>query len=221
MKVAIIITAKNESDNADTCLEDCQRQIDSLASDEKYSFSIFMNTQGSIGIESTWVHASKEQFEFYIFIDSSLSLIENAIAIFLENSEFLRHKAIIVGSVARKGERIFGGRTRRGRLIEPDPVIPVPCRLFDLNLVFIPAYAFSKVANPSDIFHRSILDYGYGERAAKADIARVLAPGILAETVMQAEVPDWKNYELSFWRRSSSFLVNIVKKIIMAVRASI
>ena len=221
MKVAIIITTKSENDKAATCLEECQRQIDSLASDEKYSFSIFMNTQGSMGIESTWSHASKEQFEFYIFIDSDLSLIENALAVFLENSEFLRHKAIIVGSVARKGELVFGGRTRRGRLIEPDPVIPVPCHLFDLNLAFIPEYAFSKVANPSDIFHRSILDYGYGERSAKADVARVLAPGILAETARQAEVPDWKNDELSFWRRSSSFLVNIVKKIIMAVRASI
>ena len=221
MKIAIIITTKDENDKAGACLEECQRQIDSLASDERYSFDIFLNTQGSIGIESTWAHASKEQFSFYIFIDSDLSLKENAIAVFLENSEFLRHKAIIVGTVSRNGEPIFGGLTRRGRLISPDPVIPVPCHLFDLNLAFIPEYAFTKVASPSDIFHRGILDYGYGERAAKAEVARVVAPGILAETEREIEVPDWKNYSLGFWRRASSFLANIFKKIIMALKASI
>ena len=89
MKVAIIITTKNENDKAATCLEECQRQIDSLASDEKYSFSIFMNTQGSMGIESTWSHASKEQFEFYIFIDSG-NLVVITLGKVINTMDFLK-----------------------------------------------------------------------------------------------------------------------------------
>lgn len=221
LKVAIIITAMGEKEKASECMAECQRQTDSLVSEEKYSFSIFMNTQGSIGLESTWSYAAKEKFDFYIFMDSDFSLAENAISTFLENSEFLRHRAIIAGTVSRGGEIMFGGRTRRGRIVEPDPVIPVPCHLFDIDLVMIPEYAFSVLENPSDLLRMSLLDYGYGKSAAKAGVARVVAPGVLARTSRKIEIPAWKNPEIGLWERIASLNQDVFQRLIRALKASV
>lgn len=221
LSVAIIITTKGEKDKAADCLESCQRQIDYIGAEEKYSFSIFMNSQGVMGLESTWSHASKEGFDFYIFIDSDLTLAENALSVFLENSEFLRHKAIIVGSISRYGVLTFGGRTKRGKLIDPDPVIPVPCHLFDMDLVLIPRHAFDTVENPAYLFKISLLDYGYGNYAAKAGVARVIAPGVLAETKRKIEVPGWKNPEYNFWKRLGCLNVDLFQKLMRAIKSFI
>ena len=77
------------------------------------------------------------------------------------NSGFLRHKAIIACSVAGEdGKIVYGGHSKRGKLLEPDPTIPIPCHLYDTAMLFVPRDAFTKVALPSDIFTQSFFDYG-------------------------------------------------------------
>ena len=194
VKVALLITVPPENDGSGGCLEECQKQIDAVASEGRYSFSIFLNYEGAAGYQAMWEKAAKEGNELFLWVDQDLMLAEDALASFLENSEFLRHKAIIAGTVASPDRTLlFGGRTRRGRLIEPDPTIPVPCQLFDLSLALIPGYAFSKLENPSDMFHRSFASYGYGHKAAKGGVARVVAPGIPARTTRKIEMSVWRD----------------------------
>ena len=82
---------------------------------------------------------------------------------------------------------VFGGRNKRGKLLEPDPVIPVPCAFFDMDFALVPGYAFSCLENPSDMFRERQFDHGYGARAAKAGVKRVVAPGVLATCSGKAE----------------------------------
>ena len=194
LKVAIVITVPPGYEGNGGCLEECQKQVDAVASEGRYSFSIFLNYEGAEGYQAVWETASKDGNDLYLWVDQDLMLVENALASFLENSEFLRHKAIIAGTVARSDKSLlFGGRTRRGRLIEPDSTIPVPCQLFDMSLALIPNHAFSCLENASDMFHCSITSYGYGAKVAKAGVSRVVAPGVLARTSRKIDVPVWKD----------------------------
>ena len=193
-KVAILITIMEGDDGSSGCLEECQRQVDAVSAEGKYSFSIFLNENGEKGYQAAWEKASAEGADFFLWIDHDLRLSEGMIACLFENSEFLRHKAVITGSVSRPDNSLLsGGRTRRGRLITPDPVIPVPCQLFDLSVALVPKYAFSALDAPADFFRPDLLYYGYGRKLSKAGVARMVAPGIMAVTERETVIPSWKD----------------------------
>ena len=206
-KVALLITILDCDVSYDDCLLECQKQVEALQAEGRYSFSLYLNNEGVEGYQSVWKKASEEEADLYFWIDHDVLLSEGALASFLENSEFLRHKAVIAGTVSRPDRSLlFGGRSRRGRLVEPDPVIPVPCHLYDMALVLVPAYAFSRLETPADFFRPSLFYDGYGSRVAEAGIARVVAPGIMATTVRKADVADWRSPGYSKSRRAVLFL---------------
>ena len=194
--IALLITVQEGSDGSIDCLEECQKQTDAMTATGEYSFSIFINDKGVTGYQKVWEEAASQGFDFYLWMDSDLLPAEGALASFFENSMFLRHKAVITGTVADlSGALMYGGRSRHGRLLEPDKVIPVPCHLYDMAFTLVPEYAVRHLEDPSDIFHPSLFDYGYGAKVAKAGVARVIAPGILAHTGRKPEPPAWKNPE--------------------------
>lgn len=215
MEVAIIITILDGDDRTAGCLAECQKQMDAIAVEGRYSFSIFLNNEGQEGYQAVWEKASKDGYDFYLWVGYDLRLAEGALACFLENSEFLRHKAVITGTVAGPDRGLlFGGRSRHGRLLEPDKTIPVPCHLYDMALALVPSYAFSRLENPADFFRQSLFDYGYGAKVAKAGVARVIAPGILAQTTRKPEIPVWKNPDNPAMDRARSLLRSIGREII-------
>lgn len=193
-KVTLLINILDGNTSYDDCLLECQRQVDAVSAEGRYSFDLLLNNDGPDGYQAAWKKASEEEPDFYFWIDQDVFLSEGALASFLENSEFLRHKAVIAGTVSRPDKGLlFGGRTRRGKLIEPDPVIPVPCQLYDMSLLLVPAYVFTQLENPTDFFRQSLFDYAYGSKVAEAGVARVIAPGIMATTGRKLESPVWRN----------------------------
>lgn len=193
-EVALLITVQEGSDGSVACLEECQRQTEAIAAAGEYSFSMFINDKGTAGYHKVWEEASAHGFDFYLWLDSDLRLAEGALASLFENSFFLRHKAVIAATVSdMSGNLLYGGRSRHGRLLEPDQVIPIPCHLYDMAFTMVPEYAVRSLENPSDIFRPNLLDYGCGMKVAKAGVARVIAPGILARTDRKPTAPAWKN----------------------------
>lgn len=82
----------------------------------------FLNDEGVGGYQKVWEKVLGIGFDFYLWMDSDLRLEEGAFASFFENSFFLRHKAVIAGTVSDlSGNLLSGGRSRHGRLLEPDP----------------------------------------------------------------------------------------------------
>ena len=206
MNVALLITLAKGGDSTG-CLEECQRQTEAIAVSGRYSFSTFLNDEGVAGYQKLWERASAGGFDFCLWMDSDLQLEDGALASFFENSMFLRHKAVITGTVSDlSGNLLSGGRSRHGRLLDPDPVIPIPCHLYDMTLTLVPEYAVRQLENPSDIFRPSLFDYGCGSKVAKAGVARVIAPGILARTARKPDLPAWKNPDSPASERMSSLL---------------
>ena len=127
MKVAVLISVSGRIEEAMECLSGVYRQSDSLAGEGKYTIDIFLDddTGGDglsemvaarfpdvrivrsperlsacRGLRQAWLEASGEDYDFYLWLDPALSLTEGAFGILLENSNFLRHEAIIAGSVS-------------------------------------------------------------------------------------------------------------------------
>ena len=211
-QVAIIINILPDEDSSNSCMEECQRQMDSVAAEGKYTFSFSLNDKGEDGLQSSWAKASRDGADFFLWIDHDLSLSEGMISCLLENSEFLRHKAVITGTVARPdGSLLFGGRARRGRLVDPDPTIPIPCLTYDMSVLLVPEYVFARLENPSDFFRRSLISLGFGSRVRKAGVARMVAPGILAVTKRKAEIPAWKDPESTLKEKLAWFFRSLFK----------
>ena len=160
--------------------------------------------------------------DFLLFADALLQPAPGALDIFLENDVFLRHQAILVGTVAGPGgQLLFGGRSRRGRLVQPDPTIPVPCHFFDMSCVLVPAGVFSRFRSPDDLFRRTFWDFGYGQKAATADVPRMVAPGILARMDHNLLVPLWQNPETPLWRRVLSYVDSLLRGALKRIRAAL
>lgn len=227
--VALLMTVHHRKAKTLSFLSECFRQIDALTSDDRYSFTFFLNDDGSTdglsvdvaeqfpqvkliktqgnkywcgGLRTVWTEAAKEDFDYYIWLDYDLELCETAFSVLLDNSAFLRDKAIVVGSVAdSKGKLIYGGRTRYGKLIEPDPVIPVACSIMNGNLVLIPKSVFYALGLMDERYLQYLWDFDYGIRAVKANITRVIAPGILATCERHEELPVWRNPKYTLVQR--------------------
>lgn len=223
------MTVYNRRDKTLSCIENCFRQIDALAAEDKYEFTFFLNDDGSTdglseairarfpqvvltssqgdqywirGLCSAWNKAAEEDFDFYIWLDYALQLADDAFRILLENSSFLRHRAIIVGTVTGPdGKLMYGGRTRSGKIIEPDPIIPTACGIIDGNLVLVPKYVFKSLGTLDIRFSQSLGDYDYAVRAIDKGITRVIAPGVLAKCERLLRYPIWRNSSYSLKER--------------------
>lgn len=243
LRIAVLLTAYNRKQQVLSCLQECFRQIDGMKADDRYAFSVWLVDDGSTdglaeavrgrfpsvalvegsgelywnrGMRLAWETAAREDFDFYLWLRADVVMAEGALAALAENSEFLRHRAIIAGSVTSGGQLsasqsassegvkdagsgslspriVAGGRTKGGRLIAPDPVIPVPCHTFDGYVVWVPRTAFRALGNLDARYTHGFGDLDYGVRAGRQGITRVVAPGILGTYFGTALVPKWRD----------------------------
>ena len=221
MRVAVLVTCWNEREGILACLEQLFRQIDRMRTDGLYDFTVWLadggSTDGTLdelegrysqlvvlrgNHEKNWIHgtnlaweeAAKEDPDFYILLSSKIHLEEGAIASLMENSQFLRHRALLAGAVDdTSGVIVAGGRSKAGKIVDPDPLIPVPCYNFDGALVLVPKAVYSKLGGLDKAYNYKFADFDYGVRAFKAGIPRVLAPGVLARVVSASALPKWSD----------------------------
>ena len=218
MNAAILLTVHNRQSQTLKCLEVCYEQIEELKG--KYGFTVYLTDDGSTdgtseavlekfpdtviirgdgslfwnhGMIRAWEEAAKGDFDFYIWLNDDTVMLPGALNTLLENSYYLRHKAIVAGTAAdSEGKLSYGGRTRKGRIITPDETIPVPCDTFNGNLVLVPRFAFKALGTMDPRYSHSFGDYDYGIRADKAGITEAVAPGILAVCDRNPGLPQWR-----------------------------
>ena len=220
--VAILTTSWNNRDKILSVLESCFIQIEEMKNEDKFSFSVYLlddeSTDGTYdavsekfptvritrtdakgewhhGVRLIWDIAASDNPDFYLMIDPHINLCDQALHTLLNNSKFLKDKAIIVGTIAdaQGSSNLFGGMGKHGRLIEPDSILPVPCSLFDGLLVLIPKYVYQTIGNLDPAFKIKYADNDYSVRARKNGITIVTAPGILAHYDHKDSVPVWRN----------------------------
>lgn len=229
MQVSVLLTAHNRKAKTLACLHELFVQTETFKVERKYGFSVYLVDDGSTdgtseavaeefpdvriipgdgglywnrGMCLAWNEAAKDDPDFYLWLNDDTLLKPGAIAVLLENSVHLRHKAIVVGSAeASDGTLSYGGRTRSGKLIVPGPIIPKPCDIFNGNLVLVPASVFHQIGTMDPIYSHSFGDYDYGIRAGKAGIDAVVASGILAECNRNDGIPVWRDFSKSLKQR--------------------
>lgn len=220
-KVAVLLTVHNTLEQTLDCLHNCYQQIDSMKGDGTYSFSVYMVNDGctdgtaeavaetypqthiirgsgslywNMGMHAAWEAAAKDGQDFYLWLNVRTRMKEGALACLMETSTFLRHRAIVAASAEdSEGVLSYGGRSRSGRLIEPDPAIPVPCYTFDGKLVLVPAHVYRILGNLDEHYQHSYGDLDYGVRAVKANVVRVVAPGILCTCDRPHTLQKWRD----------------------------
>ena len=228
-KVAILLTVFNRKVKTLECLKNCYQQIDAMKADVNYSFSVYMVDDGSTdgtadavsemfpqthvirsegnlfwnqGMRLAWKTAADDGQDFYLWLNDDTIMKEGALACLMETSLFLRNRAIVVGTAEdAQGNISYGGRKVSGKIVVPDPVIPVPCETFNGNLVLIPAHVFNILGNLEERYHHCFGDYDYGVRAAKANVVRVVAPGILCVCDRNPGIPKWRDRSYSLKER--------------------
>ena len=221
LRVAILMTVHNRRETTLRCLENCWHQIDAGKNEGKYAYTVYLVDDGSTdgtseavretfpqtilikgdgnlywnqGMWLAWDRAAAEDFDFYLWLNDDTLMNEGTLAALMENSEFLRHKAIIVGTTANSaGEITYGGRNKARRLMTPDPVIPIPCHLFNGNLVLVPRSVYLVLGNLDPVYHHTFGDFDYGVRAHKQGIDCVIAPGIAAVCNRDHGLEKWRD----------------------------
>lgn len=223
-EIAILLTVHSRREKTLSCLDQCFLQGDALQSEGKYRVSVYMVDDGSTdgtseavrerypsvhiikgdgtlfwnqGMRLAWSEAAKEDPSFYLWINDDTLLRDGALASLMETSQFLRHRAIVAGTCEdAQGNLSYGGRTKSGKIVRPDPDIPEPCYTFNGNLVLVPRIVYNSLGNLEPFYHHTFGDYDYGVRAAAKDIIRVVAPGVLATCNRNPGVEKWRDASL-------------------------
>lgn len=206
MNLQVVICSNGDTRTLESCVSECRMQSDSIESEGKYSVEIVPVLQAQ-DILSGWDSDPASIPDLCLWLSRPLDLKEGALAALLENSEFLRHKAVIISSVSDKeGNLVYGGRTHRGRIVQPDPVIPVPCRFYDPEMLLVPEYAVRRLNYASDLFKKSFCEYAAGSKVIKAEVSRVVAPGTMATVDTIPSVSVWNDPSSSFLDKSLTLL---------------
>ncbi len=166
--VALLIYAEA----TEAVVAECRRQA-GLIPAEEYTFEIFVNPD----LDAAWREAGTK--DFYIWVHGLVTPVDGAIYSLLDNSSFLGDRALLVGSVQDgEGKIVSGGFGRNRRLMQPDPVIPVACKMFDGLFALIPAVVYRKIGLLGGRYRGQLAGFDYAIRARKAGYPSVIAPGI-------------------------------------------
>ena len=166
--VALLVYAETE----DAVLEECRRQIGLIPADE-YSFEVFVNPD----LDEAWRAAGER--DFYIWLHGLVTPVDGALYSLLDNSSFLGDRALLVGTVQDgEGHIVSGGFGRNRRLMQPDPVIPVACKMFDGLFALVPQAVYRRIGVLGGRYRGQLAGFDYAMRARKAGYPSVIAPGI-------------------------------------------
>ena len=166
--VALLVYAETE----DAVLEECRRQIGLIPADE-YSFEMFVNPD----LDEAWRAAGER--DFYIWLHGLVTPVDGAIYSLLDNSSFLGDRALLVGTVQDgEGHIVSGGFGRNRRLMQPDPVIPVACKMFDGLFALVPQAVYRRIGVLGGRYRGQLAGFDYAIRARRAGYPSVIAPGI-------------------------------------------
>ena len=166
--VAILVYAEATEE----VVAECRRQMDLIPSEE-YTFELFVNPD----LDEAWRAAGER--DFYIWLHGLVTPVEGAIYSLLDNSSFLGDRALLVGTVQdAEGNIVSGGFSRNRRLLQPDPVIPVACKMFDGLFALIPQVVYKRIGVLGGRYRGQLAGFDYAMRARKVGYPSVIAPGI-------------------------------------------
>ncbi|WP_259013910.1 glycosyltransferase family 2 protein [Emticicia fluvialis] len=227
-QIAVLITCHNRKGKTLSCL----RALSACNMLKGYSIDIFLVDDGSTdgtsnavkeefpyvniifgdgnlywnrGMVLAWEHASKNVYDFYLWLNDDTILFEDGIILLLEASFSKDNKSIIVGSTISESAQIitYGGRTKNSEIIEPNGLIK-DCHHFNGNIVLIPKHVFDIAGKLDPTFHHAIGDFDYGLRAKKMGIDSFIASEFVGKCEGHSNFPNWCNPSTPLFKRIRS-----------------
>lgn len=227
IKIAVLLTCHNRREKTINCLQ----ALYSCIIPDNYTIDVYLVDDGSIdstsaavktkfpsaniiqgdgnlfwnrGMHLAWDHASKGNYEFYLWLNDDTILKEKALTILLANSSIKEDKAIICGVCQSQitGMISYGGFDKANhKMIVPNGE-PQICYFFNGNIVLVPQLVFEKVGNLDPFFHHEFGDFDYGLRAIKHNISSWISSEILGYC---------ENNELKKWCNPKYSMVSRIK----------
>ncbi len=153
------------------------------------------------GMYTAWAEAAKGDYDFYLWLNDDVVLLDVAISTILYESCQKEDRAVIVGSMrASDSETItYGGHGERGLLL-PNGALQ-SCKTFVGNLVLIPAVVFKAVGNLDWRYSHSMGDLDYGYRVRRAGFKIYLSSIYCGICELNSAKPKWCREEIPFVER--------------------
>jgi GT2 family glycosyltransferase len=159
------------------------------------------------GMHLAWETASKNDFDFYIWINDDIILNGDAFKVILEDYKKVKKESIIVGVFESPEKKITYGGYIKGstkKILYPNGK-PQKCDYFNGNFVLIPGSVFKKVGNLDPIFPHAQGDFDYGLRAKKQGIQSYITSSVIGVCERHDKYPKWCDPRVKFSDRYSAF----------------
>jgi GT2 family glycosyltransferase len=189
-KNAILITVHNRKEKTMRCLRSLfdnikdvdiflvdDQSTDGTADEVKAIFpSVHVITSnGNLfwnrGMHLAWSEASKNQYDFYVWLNNDVVLYENAFKELFACASLTNHSAIISGLIQSHDEQaiIYGGTDETKKIIATTNQLNAITHM-NGNVVLVPKSVFAILGNLDPFYHHDLGDVDYGLRAQKKQI---------------------------------------------------
>ncbi|MEO6454217.1 MAG: glycosyltransferase family 2 protein [Ginsengibacter sp.] len=228
--IAVLITCHNRKDKTLTCLEKLftQKGIDfvfdikvflvddgstdgtSSAVAEKFPQVKILQSDGTLywnrGMHFAWSEASKQDFDFYFWLNDDTILFESALLDMFNCTIQTQGKSIISGTTQSAVTNLgtYGGRNKEKDLIEPNGEIQF-CNYFNGNCVLVPRSVYKIAGNLDYKFNHSMGDYDYGRRAARLGVTSFISGSYVGICERHEVLPKWCSPSVKLKDRIKAF----------------
>lgn len=224
--IAVLLTVHNRKEKTLKCLTQIYKNImesvdieiwltddgctDGTPEKIKEDFPLvhIINGDGTLfwnrGMLKSWQAASKNQPDYYLWLNDDTILNSDAIERLYAISQKKENQAIIVGSTCNsEGKLTYGGRKadKKHTIIPIDEKEEIECQTFNGNIVLIPAYVYNKLGYNDPYFHHSFGDIEYGLRASKQGIKSFIAPGYYGICERNNPIPIFRRKQYPLFKR--------------------
>lgn len=123
------------------------------------------------GMHLAWEHASKKDYEYYLWLNDDVILYPNCFQELYDCANDTKNEAIIVGIIetVEKDKTLYGGTDKNKKLIQSNGKLN-PITNMNGNVVLISKYVFKILGNLDPTYHHDLGDVDYGLRAQKNGI---------------------------------------------------
>ena len=225
MRIAVLMTCHNRKDETMSCLlalyncilpdtyslsvylvDDASTDGTSEYIRNKYPNIIIIEGNGNLfwnrGMHLAWQTASKNDYDFYLWLNDDTILVNNAIQGLISNYTSLKNDSILVGTTISKknGKITYGGRYKNDDLLMPNGEVQ-RCTLFNGNCILISKKTFYAVGNLDPYYHHSLGDFDYSKRAINHNISIYLGSNIVGFCEEHESIPAMRNSKVSLSKR--------------------
>ena len=221
MKVAILLTVYNRKN---VTIKALTKLTSILQKDKKRHYEIYMTNDGCTdgtpvevqrlfptihiinhsgnlywcgGMNLAWSVSLEQQFDYYIWFNDDAMLNDKALNLLFQPIEKFGNMVIVCGAFkSMSGIVSYGGKDRRGNLIEPNGVFK-EIHYMNGNWVLISQEVFLKLGMIDSMYTHSLGDWDYVLRARKMGIKVFLTGAYVGST-------DRHDDEVLFCRRELS-----------------